>query len=44
VSQATLVLGAGQDLQFSKRHEIEHLKIGYGFKPLLDEYFLQGAA
>jgi 8-oxo-dGTP diphosphatase len=40
VSQAMLVLGSGQDLQFFKRHEIEHLKIGYGFKPLLDDYFL----
>ena len=26
--------------QFFKRSEIQYLKIGYGFKPLLNEYFL----
>jgi 8-oxo-dGTP diphosphatase len=35
-----LVLGEGQALQFFKLAEIRHLKIGYGFKELLDEYFL----
>src|SRR5688500_18367392 len=35
-----LILGEGQELQFFKPHDIEHLKIGYGFKSLLHEYFL----
>lgn len=35
-----LVLGEGQALHFFKPTEIRHLKIGYGFKELLDEYFL----
>jgi 8-oxo-dGTP diphosphatase len=35
----SLVLGEGQALQFFKPSEIEHLKIGYGFKALLNEYF-----
>ena len=39
-SAASLVLGEGQALQFFKPAEIKHLKIGYGFKALLDEYFL----
>lgn len=39
VSQETLVLGEGQDLQFVKPFEIQYLKIGYGFKNLLNEYF-----
>ena len=30
----------GRDTQFFKPSEIEHLKIGYGFKPLLNEHFL----
>jgi 8-oxo-dGTP pyrophosphatase MutT (NUDIX family) len=37
-SQKLLVLG--QDIQFFKPGEIEHLDIGYGFDALLDEYFL----
>lgn len=36
----SLVLGEGQALQFFKPAEIRRLKIGYGFKALLDEYFL----
>jgi 8-oxo-dGTP diphosphatase len=39
VSSETLVLGEGQDLQFFKPSEIVHLKIGYGFDSLLNEYF-----
>ena len=39
-SPETLILGEGQALQFFKPAEIKHLKIGYGFKALLDEYFL----
>jgi len=38
-SRETLLLGEGQDLQFFKPCETEHLKIGYGFKALLDQYF-----
>jgi 8-oxo-dGTP diphosphatase len=33
------VLGEGQALQFFKPDETQYLKIGYGFKALLDEYF-----
>src|SRR5215208_7256949 len=40
-SQESLVLGEGQALQFFKPLEIMYLKIGYGFKALLDEYFLR---
>ena len=36
----SLVLGEDQALQFFKPDEIQHLKIGYGFQALLDEYFL----
>jgi 8-oxo-dGTP diphosphatase len=36
----SLVLGEGQALQFFKPDETQYLKIGYGFKALLDEYFL----
>ncbi|HLO17887.1 MAG TPA: NUDIX domain-containing protein [Anaerolineales bacterium] len=39
-SSETLILGEGQDIQFVKPWEIKYLKIGYGFKALLDEYFL----
>ena len=35
--------GEGQMLQFFRPEEIRHLKIGYGFKALLDEYFLMKA-
>ncbi len=35
----TFLLGEGQDIQFIKPSEIQHLKIGYGFKDLLNEYF-----
>ena len=38
-SPEKLILGEGQALQFFKRAEIERLKIGYGFKALLHEYF-----
>ena len=41
VAQDGLVLGEGQALQFFKQDEIKRLKIGYGFKALLDEYFLR---
>jgi 8-oxo-dGTP diphosphatase len=34
------ILGEGQAHQFFKPYEIEYLKIGYGFKALLQEYFL----
>ena len=43
VSPESLVLEEGQALQFFKASEIKHLKIGYGFKALLDEYFLATA-
>ena len=39
-SSASLVLGEGQAIQFFKPEETQRLKIGYGFKALLDEYFL----
>jgi 8-oxo-dGTP diphosphatase len=39
-SPEMLILGEGQALQFFKPAEIGHLKIGYGFKALLNEYFL----
>jgi 8-oxo-dGTP diphosphatase len=39
-SPEMLILGEGQVLQFFKPAEIGHLKIGYGFKALLNEYFL----
>lgn len=39
-SREALTLGEGQDIQFFEPCEIEHLKIGYGFKALLDEYLL----
>jgi 8-oxo-dGTP diphosphatase len=38
-SLESLVLGEGQALQFFKPAEIGRLKIGYGFKALLNEYF-----
>lgn len=34
------ILVLGRDTQFFKPSEIQHLKIGYGFKALLNEYFL----
>lgn len=34
------ILVLGKDAQFFKPSEIQHLKIGYGFKALLIEYFL----
>lgn len=34
------ILVLGQDIQFFKPGEVKHLKIGYGFKALLNEYFL----
>ena len=37
-SYGLLVLG--QDAQFFTPYEIQHLKTGYGFKDLLNEYFL----
>jgi 8-oxo-dGTP diphosphatase len=37
-SQRLLVLG--RDAQFFKPSEVIHLKIGYGFKDLLQDYFL----
>ncbi|HUF00081.1 MAG TPA: NUDIX hydrolase [Anaerolineales bacterium] len=41
VSREPLVLGEGQAIEFFKPYEIKHLKIGYGFKALLNEYFLK---
>lgn len=38
-SLEAMVLGEGQALQFFKPAEIGRLKIGYGFKALLNEYF-----
>ena len=38
-SLESMVLGEGQALQFFKPAEIGRLKIGYGFKALLHEYF-----
>ncbi len=38
-SLESLILGEGQALQFFKPAEIGRLKIGYGFKTLLNEYF-----
>ena len=40
ISQESLALGEGQAFEFFKPDEIKHLKIGYGFKALLNEYFL----
>jgi 8-oxo-dGTP pyrophosphatase MutT (NUDIX family) len=40
VSEESLALGEGRALQFFKPYEIRHLKIGYGFKTLINEYFL----
>ena len=40
ISQHSLALGEGQALQFFKPEETQRLKIGYGFKTLLNEYFL----
>lgn len=40
-SDGLLVLG--RDTQFFKPSEIQHLKIGYGFKDLLQEYFFRQA-
>ena len=34
------LLVLGRDAQFFKPGEIKHLKIGYGFKALLNEYFM----
>ena len=39
-SLESMVLGERQPLQFFKPTEIGRLKIGYGFKALLNEYFL----
>jgi len=41
-AQGLLVLG--KDVQFFKPSEVMHLKIGYGFKELLNEYFLSHQA
>ena len=40
VSSESLIRGEGQAIQFFKPEETQRLKIGYGFKALLDEYFL----
>lgn len=42
-SPEQIVLGEGQALQFFKPTEIGRLKLGYGFKTLLDEYFSTSA-
>jgi 8-oxo-dGTP diphosphatase len=39
ISAKNLLLGEGQGLEFFKPAEIGRLKIGYGFKTLLNEYF-----
>jgi 8-oxo-dGTP pyrophosphatase MutT (NUDIX family) len=45
VSGELLTPGKGQAIQFFKPAETRHLKIGYGFKVVLHEYFLsQNAA
>ena len=38
-SSDSLLLGEGQAIQFFKPPETKYLKIGYGFKALLNEYF-----
>jgi ADP-ribose pyrophosphatase YjhB (NUDIX family) len=40
VEDSGQLLVLGRDTQFFKPCEIEYLKIGYGFKELLQEYFL----
>lgn len=35
------LLVLGRDTQFFKPGEVKHLKIGYGFKDLLNDYFLK---
>jgi 8-oxo-dGTP diphosphatase len=44
VSAESMLLGEGQALQFFKPSEIGRLKIGYGFKALLHEYFFHRQA
>ena len=39
-SRALPIAGEGQAFQFFRANEVQHLKIGYGFKDLLNEYFL----
>ena len=39
VANSREMLVLGRDTQFITRCEIEHLKIGYGFKNVLNEYF-----
>jgi 8-oxo-dGTP diphosphatase len=34
-----MVLGEGQAMRFFKREDMGNLKIGFGFAPLLNEYF-----
>jgi 8-oxo-dGTP pyrophosphatase MutT (NUDIX family) len=40
VSSESLILGEGRAIQFFGPGETRHLKIGYGFKAVLLEYFL----
>jgi 8-oxo-dGTP pyrophosphatase MutT (NUDIX family) len=40
VSGQSVIWGEGRAIQFFKPGETHDLKIGYGFKALLDEYFL----
>ena len=40
ISDECPVLATDQAIQFFKPGETQYLKIGYGFKALLDEYFL----
>ncbi len=38
VKNPAILLGEGQDFRFFKPEKIKHLKIGFGFDHLLDEY------
>jgi len=40
VPAGRLAVGEGQALQFFEPREVHSLRIGYGFKTLLEEYFL----
>lgn len=39
-SQESIIVGEGQDIRFFKSHDIKHLKIGFEFNLILNEYFL----
>jgi len=39
-SLESIILGEGQDVRFFKSHDIKHLRIGFEFDLILNEYFL----